>query len=340
MKRETQLTQYEQLRKKWESLGIASDVMFGMLMQKKELCLELIQRAVPELKVQKIEFHQHQYTIDGPLDSRGSRFDIYARDDQGRIFMIEMQVANHHNLPYRLRYYLRQSDFDILNPGDGFEKLAAYPTYVIIFCDFDYYGKGRARYQFENRDSVDHDLKAGDGLHEIIFNAKAAVIHDKMKIKSFLQLMENKVNSRDPFVVKIMETMREIKADPERRRSFMTYEMNLADARAAGRERGLEEGMAEGRREGMVEGHKQGMAEGHKQGMVEGHKQGMVEGHKQGMAEGHKQGIAEGRKEGLTEAAKKAAVILKKYEPNHDEAVQTLMDQFDLSTAEAEAYLK
>ena len=66
----------------------------------------------------------------------------------------------------------------------------------------------------------------------------------------------------------------------------------------------------------------------------------MVEGHKQGMAEGHKQGIAEGRKEGLTEAAKKAAVILKKYEPNHDEAVQTLMDQFDLSTAEAEAYLK
>lgn len=256
MKREMQLTQYEQLRQKWESLGIASDVMFGMVMQKKELCLELIQRAVPELKVQKIEFHQHQYTVDGPLDSRGSRFDIYARDDQGRIFMIEMQVANHHNLPYRLRYYLRQSDFDILNPGDG--------------------------------------------LHEIIFNAKAVVINDKMKIKSFLQLMENKVNSRDPFVVKIMETMREIKADPERRRSFMTYEMNLADARAAGRERGLEEGMAEGRREGM----------------------------------------AEGRKEGLTEAAKKTAAILKKYEPNHDEAVQTLVDQFDLSIVEAEAYLK
>ena len=80
----------------------------------------------------------------------------------------------------------------------------------------------------------------------------------------------------------------------------MTYEMNLADARAAGRERGLEEGMAEGRREGM----------------------------------------AEGRKEGLTEAAKKTAAILKKYEPNHDEAVQTLVDQFDLSIVEAEAYLK
>ena len=143
-------------------------------------------------------------------------------------------------------------------------------------------------------------MNPGDGLHEIIFNAKAVVIHDKMKIKSFLQLMENKVNSRDPFVVKIMETMREIKADPERRRSFMTYEMNLADARAAGRERGLEEGMAEGRREGM----------------------------------------AEGRKEGLTEAAKKTAAILKKYEPNHDEAVQTLVDQFDLSIVEAEAYLK
>lgn len=323
MTQDVKQLQYEKLRQKWESLGIASDVMFGMVMAKKKLCLELIRRAVPELGVQEIKFHQHQYTVDGPLDARGSRFDIYARDDQGRIFMIEMQVANRHNLPYRLRYYLGQADFDILDPGDSFEKLAAYPTYVIIFCDFDYYGKGRAKYHFENRDYQDHDLKAGDGLHEIIFNAKAPVIRDNMEIKSFLQLMENQVDSQDQFVAEIMETMKQIKADPERRLNFMTYEMNLMDARSEGRKRGLAEGIAEGREAGLTEGREKGLAEGREAGLTEG----------------RKKGLAEGREEGLTEGAQKVANILKKYEPDHEQAVKELMTQFNLTTQEAEKYL-
>ncbi|WP_295729332.1 Rpn family recombination-promoting nuclease/putative transposase [uncultured Limosilactobacillus sp.] len=374
MVKDAKQRQYALLQKKWESLGIASDIMFGMVMEKRELCLELIRRAVPQLNVQEIKFHQHQYTVDGPIDARGSRFDVYAQDDQGHIFVIEMQVANRHNLPYRLRYYQSQLDFDILGPGEGFEKLATCPTYVIIFCDFDYYGKGRVQYEFENRDYQDHDLTAGDGLHEIIFNAKASTIHDNMKIKSFLQLMENQVDSQDQFVTQIMETMKQIKANPERRRNFMTYEMNLMDARSAGRKRGLaegreeglaegrEEGLAEGRKEGLAEGHKEGLTEGHKQGLaegrkkgliegheqglvegrkkglVEGHEQGLTEGHKQGLAEGHKQGLAEGRKKALAESIPKVAKLLQKYEPDRPQAVKELMTQFNLTQQEAEKY--
>ena len=55
--------QIQELKKKWESLTISSDIMFGMVMEDKTLCLELIRRAVPELKVESIQMVRHQLTV-------------------------------------------------------------------------------------------------------------------------------------------------------------------------------------------------------------------------------------------------------------------------------------
>ena len=40
----------------------------------------------------------------------------------------------------------------LLRSGDSYRQLATFPTYVIFFCQFDYYGRGWARYRFEDRE--------------------------------------------------------------------------------------------------------------------------------------------------------------------------------------------
>ena len=247
-------TQYlKQLEQQWENLTITNDIMFGMVMENEQICLELIQRSLPELNIKSISKVIPQKQINGPISSRTIRVDIFVRDDCQRTFAIEMQVANRHNLPFRLRYYQQQIDFDILNVGDSYEKLGGYPTYVIMFCDFDYFGFGWSKYEFENRCLDNPELKLGDKRRIIIFNAKATKFHGSMRLRGFLQLMENTVDEKDQFVSDIQAEMKRIREDPIRRHGFMKYELDLMDARSEGHKAGVEEGKQTGKIEGTID---------------------------------------------------------------------------------------
>ena len=240
-----------QLEEKWQSLTIKDDTMFGMVMENQDICLELLQRVLPELNIQSIRRLETQKEASGPLSARTVRFDVFVRDQQQRTFVIEMQVANRHNLPYRLRYYQHQIDFDILNVGDSYQKLAKYPTYVIMFCDFDYFQRDQVEYCFENRSVEDDGLSLHDGRKIIVFNAKATDFHDNIKVEGFLKLMNNQVDQRDELVKRIDHEMRRIKEDPRRRHDFMKYELDLMDARADGKAEGKAEGLKQGKEEGI-----------------------------------------------------------------------------------------
>ena len=41
---------------KWEELSISNDFLFGKVMQNPELCKELLQRILPDLKIDRIEY--------------------------------------------------------------------------------------------------------------------------------------------------------------------------------------------------------------------------------------------------------------------------------------------
>lgn len=43
---------------KWEDLSISNDFLFGKVMQNPELCKELLQRILPDLKIDRIEYHK------------------------------------------------------------------------------------------------------------------------------------------------------------------------------------------------------------------------------------------------------------------------------------------
>ena len=229
---------YEKALEKWEKMTITSDPMFGMVMQNKEICLELINRALPHLKATQIVQLTTQKDIN-VVAGRRVRYDVYVQDEDGNIIVIEMQVADRQNLPYRLRYYQEQIDHGLLLPGKDYRNLSLHPTYVIMFCDFDYFGYGWARYVFEMACTRNRQLKLGDQRTVVIFNALAKEFtKDEQPIKNFLALMQNQVDNKSSFITKIQDEIVKIKQEPERRRGFMKFELDLMDARREGREEG------------------------------------------------------------------------------------------------------
>ena len=89
----------------WERLQISNDFLFGKIMQDPKLCKELLQRILPELEIDHIEYPETQKTIRPDIDAKSVRLDVYVADSNNTVYDIEMQVAMSKELPKRTRYY-------------------------------------------------------------------------------------------------------------------------------------------------------------------------------------------------------------------------------------------
>ena len=130
-------------------------------------------------------------------------------------------MVNEHNLPFRMREYQELMDQEILNIGDDYDKLANYPTYVIFFCNFDYYQRGLARYQFEFREKWHPEITAGDLRTMVVFNTKAQDYEHATEIRPFLDMIRGTVDTKDKFIATVDAEVQEIRADKQREARFM-----------------------------------------------------------------------------------------------------------------------
>ena len=60
---------------KWEELSISNDFLFGKVMQNPELCKELLQRILPDLNIERIEYPELQKSINMDMDARSVRLE-------------------------------------------------------------------------------------------------------------------------------------------------------------------------------------------------------------------------------------------------------------------------
>ncbi len=58
---------------KWEELSISNDFLFGKVMQNPKLCKELLQRILPDLNIERIEYPELQKSINMDMDARSVR---------------------------------------------------------------------------------------------------------------------------------------------------------------------------------------------------------------------------------------------------------------------------
>ena len=122
---------------KWEELSISNDFLFGKVMQNPKLCKELLQRILPDLNIERIEYPELQKSIHVDMDAHSVRLDVYVKDNRETVYDIEMQVSDTKELPKRSRYYQGMIDLQLVDAGQHYKKLNK--SYIIFICPFDLY---------------------------------------------------------------------------------------------------------------------------------------------------------------------------------------------------------
>jgi len=232
-------------QKPFDELTIADDYMFYRVMEDPGICKTLLNRVLHG-KVETITDIELQKTIDDAGRAKGVRFDVWAKDCNGRIYDIEMQALDRKDLAKRIRYYQAAIDVSMLGKSKPYESLP--DTFILFFCTFDYLGKGLPVYTFKTTCCEDTAIALEDGITKIIINSKAATQEKNAKLKVFLEYMNGKV-SDDEFIQRLERRIQEVKANEALRRQYMLVNTIERDARNDGWKAGIAKGLAEASRQ-------------------------------------------------------------------------------------------
>ena len=231
----------------WEDLGISNDFLFGKVMQNPKLCKELLQRILPDLKIDHIEYPELQKAIKPDADAKSIRLDVYVKDRENVIYNIEMQTSDTKELPKRSRYYQSLIDLQLMDKGQTYRKLNR--SFVIFICLEDIFGYGRHIYTFENLCKEDPGISLGDETTKIFLSADSTMDDVSKELKAFLDYVAGNVTD-DAFVQELEEAVRKAKRNREWRHEYMTLlmrdQINV--------EKGIEQGFKQGMEQGMEKG--------------------------------------------------------------------------------------
>ena len=234
-----QMENIEDSQTSWEELSISNDFLFGKVMQNPELCKELLQRILPDLKIDHIEYPELQKNIKQDIDAKSVRLDVYVKDEKAVVYDIEMQVSDTKELPKRSRYYQSMIDLQLIDKGQYYNELNR--SYVIFICPFDAFGKGRHIYTFENICKEDGSISMGDEAVKIFLNAKGTMDDVSKELKAFLDYIAGK-KPADSYVEKLEEAVKEAKKNREWRHEYMTLLMRDQENQKIGEKRGEKRG--------------------------------------------------------------------------------------------------
>ncbi len=220
---------------KWEDLSISNDFLFGKVMQDAELCKELLQRILPELDIDHVEYPELQKTIKEDFEAKGVRLDAYVNDGKSTVYDIEMQAVTSKYLPRRTRYYQSMIDLQLVDKGQDYDTLN--DSYIIFICLSDLFGKGRYRYSFENICKEDTEVMLNDGAKKIFLNADGKKGDISEELKAFLDYVAGRP-SEDAFVKKLESAVEKAKKNRKWRREYMTLLMRDRENQKIGKEIG------------------------------------------------------------------------------------------------------
>lgn len=136
------------------------------------MCNELLERILPDLKIEYMEYPELQKPIKEDVDARSVRLDVYVRDGEGTVYNIEMQAVDTKELPKRSRYYQGMIDLQLLDKNQSYKELNK--SFVIFICMQDIFGRGRHKYTFENTCKEDRELLLKDETTKVFLMQTAA----------------------------------------------------------------------------------------------------------------------------------------------------------------------
>ncbi len=187
-----------------------------------------------------------KFVLNGKKDGKAVRLDIFAKDDEGRGYDIEMQSSNNPNdpLPLRARYYVSMLDQSTINRGEHYRELKH--SYVIFICNFALFGGKRRMYTFNFRCNEDTSIKLNDNRTIVFLCSKGKSNSGVDKdIVSFLDYINDDSQIKSDFVKEIDKRVSQLNQNPDEQGGINMYEWAFQERSDRAR--------AEGRAEGQVE---------------------------------------------------------------------------------------
>ena len=239
------------IEEKWEEASLSNNFIFCRVMSENlDLCKEFLEMLL-NIKIESIRLAQPEATLNVEFYSKGIRLDVFVKDENDRMFDIEMQVIGNDYLPLRARYYQSVLDISYLRSGQDYESLTE--SYVIFLCLEDIFHKGFPIYTFKSVCSEDNGLFLNDKTTEVFCNA---LEYDKMpaeKLRTFFKFLVEKKPDETEFSKTLSEKVLKAKIPEDSRRTFMTLEQEIKLAAKHAAQEAYEKGYKEAYKEAETE---------------------------------------------------------------------------------------
>lgn len=224
-----------------DKINFTNDVVFKEVMVKqKELCKELIQRCVPDLKIEEIEIVESEKELAIGLTTKKLRIDAFTSNKETE-YAIEMMTYRVKSIEKYGRYHQSMLDANLQIGKSPWELK---DTIVIILCTYDPLGLGLPKYTIQSRIDEANEYVYKDGRRVVIVTA-VGLQKAPEEIKPIVQLLANKPGN-DTFTKQIQSAVENAKMEPEMRRYLMDWELKEQLMKEEFKKEGLEEGLEQG----------------------------------------------------------------------------------------------
>ena len=148
----------------FEQLPITNRFMFSLVFSHKHIAKPFL-KAILGIEIFDLQEPELEKTTENSPFNKGVRYDVFvkekgARGEILRIFDIEMQMEDTHELPKRARYYQALCDSEALNKGESYRNLKE--QYIIFICPDDIFKQEQAVYRFKNLEIGNAKIELGD----------------------------------------------------------------------------------------------------------------------------------------------------------------------------------
>ena len=223
-----------------ERMRLMDDDFMSKCLENAPECIELMLQIILGKKDLKVIKSQTEYPIKS-LQGRGVRFDVFARDSEGKEYDIEIQRADKGAEPRRARYNTALMDANALKSSDDFGKLR--DTYVIFITENDVMKRGQDAYSYLRIEEHNGD-RLNDGTHIIYVNGATQsateigkLVHDLLcrdAAKMYFDVLKKRVGDfkqTEEGRRTMCKAMEKIKAEGKRETMIATAKRLLANGK-------------------------------------------------------------------------------------------------------------
>ena len=204
--------------KPWNELKITDDYIFCKVMQNESICRQMLELLL-NIKIDRLEYVHNQYAIAPDYGSHSIRLDVYVRDSN-KIYDIEIQTTDKHNLEKRVRYYQALMDIDQLERSMDYRHLKE--SYVIFICTFDPFNHDSLIYTVKQNFLERPDKSYDDNTRKVFYNLNASELkREDSRLGTFLRYLITN-DPEDVFTKQISKEVESVKHSTKWRKEYMT----------------------------------------------------------------------------------------------------------------------